>query len=111
MKKCRNDNNCAGLYLQSGECHHVGIVNQHSPHDTNGTHYFKKINGSDFSKVALLQKPGDINCLKETDNVDKSCSFPYQYKGTELYACTQCGQEGRVSYSYRYIILDIPVTS
>ena len=83
------------------------MVNQHSLQDSNGTDYFKKINGSDFSKVALLQKPGDINCLKETDNTDKSCSFPYQCKGTDLYACTQCGQEGRVSYSYRYIILNI----
>ena len=63
MEACRHDNSCAGLFLRAGECHHVAL----SPNQLqaeNGTDYYKKINGSDFTSVALLQKPSDINCLK-----------------------------------------------
>ena len=100
MAKCRYDNTCAGLFLKDGQCYHLGMENQHSLQAENGTNFFKKINGTDFRKEALLQKVSDINCLKETNNGDNSCAFPYDYKGTQMYACTtQCGEADLVSYT------------
>ena len=91
LAKCRYENDCAGLFLKDGQCYHLGMANQHSLQTENGTNFFKKINGTDFSKEALLQKVSDINCLKESNNDDNSCAFPYDYKGTQMYACTECG--------------------
>ena len=100
LAKCRSDTNCAGLYLKEAQCHHLGMANRHSLQTENGTNFFKKINGTDFSKEALLQKVSDINCLKESNNEDNSCAFPYDYKGTQMYACTtQCGEADLVSYT------------
>ena len=105
LAKCRSDNDCAGLYLKNGQCHLLGMANQHSLQTENGTNFFKKINGSDFSKEALLQKVSDINCLKESNNEDNSCAFPYDYKGTQMYACTtQCGETDLVSYSSAQVL-------
>ena len=100
LAKCRSDTNCAGLFLKEAQCHHLGMANRHSLQTENGTNFFKKINGTDFSKEALLQKVSDINCLKESNNEDNSCAFPYDYKGTQMYACTtQCGEADLVSYT------------
>ena len=101
MSECRYDDNCAGLLLKDGECYHLTLEHQFSVQPHNGTNYFKKINGTDFSKEALLQTPSHINCLKENNNDDDSCAFPYQYKGAQMYACTtQCGDNQEMSFRY-----------
>ena len=90
MKTCKTNTDCAGYVLK----------------EETGTDFFKKVRQEDFAKEALLQATRDINCLQEGNNAESSCAYPYDYKGTVMYAC----REG-CSATYRYKFLDCNVSS
>ena len=77
------------LFLKADQCYGgygLAMENKLDLIQEDGTQYFKKILQANFAKEALLQRPKDMNCMKDTE--DRTCAFPYNYKGTNMYACT-----------------------
>ena len=101
MKTCKTNTDCAGYALKEERCYVLGVDNQYNLQEEAGTDFFKKVKQEDFAKEALLQATRDINCLQGGNNAESSCAYPYDYKGTVMYAC----REG-CSATYRYKILD-----
>ena len=101
MKTCKTNTDCAGYVLKEERCYLLGVDNRYNLQEEAGTDFFKKVKQEDFAKEALLQATRDINCLQEGNNAEGSCAYPYDYKGTVMYAC----REG-CSANYRYKILD-----
>ena len=92
MDSCKVDDNCAGYFIKNSNCYTLPVANQFDLEDESGSSYYKKIKEDDFAKEALLQKPSELTCLLETNNAEGSCSYPYDYKGSKMYACIDgCG--------------------
>ena len=86
LVKCRSDSNCAGFSVKSDQCYHLKEADKLTLTDEAGTDSYKKILEADFAKETLLQNPQNINCLLSQQNAD--CAFPYNYKGSNMYACS-----------------------
>ena len=87
MNVCKSNTDCAGYFIKDSKCHTLDEENKYNTGSHVGASYFKKIKQADFAKEALLQNPRDISCLRDTDSEARTCSFPYSYQGTKMYAC------------------------
>ena len=87
LNVCKNNNQCSGYFFKDDQCYTLDQTNQFNTASEDGTNYYKKILQENFAKEALLQSPGTMNCLLDSNNADGSCAYPYKYKDANKYAC------------------------